>query len=349
MKIKVGIVGAAGYTGAELVRLLLDHPYFDITCITSDASVGRSLVDMYPAFEGQTDLRFSEHTDPALDACDIVFLAVPHKAAMQHAPKLLEKGISVIDLSADFRLKDATVYQTYYDHEHTAQELLTTRFFGLPELFPDDMEKARKAYAQKQAVLIACAGCYPTASSLAAFPARELACVDAPIIVDAISGVTGAGKKATERTHYCSVDENLEAYSVVSHRHTPEIEQILGKPGQIIFSPHLAPLKRGLLSTVYITLKSDITLEEVRTHYQNFYANSPFVQVLSEGLPKTASVVGTNNAHVGLAYDQRTQTLIAVGAIDNLCKGASGQAIQCANIMCDLPQQSGLPHVSMSV
>ena len=252
MSLKVGIVGAAGYAGAELIRLVLGHPEFELAAITSNADAGQPLSAVYPSFTGVSDLVFTTHDAPELKNCDAVFLAVPHTAAMAQVPALLASGVSCFDLSADYRLNDASVFEAWYAAEHTSPELLKTRASGLPELFCQDLETAASDHADGKPVLVACAGCYPTATSLAAAPAVRAGWVaeNGPVIVDAISGVTGAGKSCNARTHFCSADENLEAYGVGKHRHTPEIEQILGLTDRVVFTPHLAPLKRGLLSTV---------------------------------------------------------------------------------------------------
>lgn len=350
MPYKVGIVGAAGYAGAELVRLLLAHPDFEVVAITSNADAGHPLAEVYPAFAGVSDLVFSSHDNPRLKSCDAVFLAVPHTAALAMVPDLLAAGVSVFDLSADFRLDSAKVYEEWYGTAHTAPELLKTRAFGLPELFAADLDVAAERHAAGESVLVACAGCYPTATSLAARPALDAGWVraDVPIVVDAISGVTGAGKSCNARTHFCSADENLEAYGAAKHRHTPEIEQILSAPGRVVFTPHLAPLKRGLLSTVTLQLTSEaaaeLTTESAVDAYRAAYAGRPFVRVLDAGqMPRTASVLGSNACQIGLAVNTRTGVLIAVGAIDNLCKGAAGQAVQCANIVFGLDEERGLP------
>lgn len=356
MTIKAGVVGAAGYGGAELVRLLLGHPDFELKVITSNADAGQALSAVYPAFTGASDLVFTTHDDPALGDLDAVFLAVPHTAALAQVPGLLARGVSVFDLSADYRLSDPAVYEQWYDAKHTSPELLATRAFGLPELFAEDLARVAERHAAGEAVLVACAGCYPTATSLAAAPAVRmgLAAAQGPVVVDAISGVTGAGKSANARTHYCSADENLEAYNVCRHRHTPEIEQILDLPGRVVFTPHLAPLKRGLLSTVTIPLAdnvpADLTAEELVARYRSFYEGRPFVHVLDAGaMPKTSSVVGTCACHVGLALDMRTCVIVATGAIDNLCKGAAGQAVQCANIVFGMDERRGLPSMACPV
>ena len=336
MSLKVGIVGAAGYAGAELIRLVLDHPEFELTAITSNADAGQPLSAVYPSFTGVSDLVFTTHDAPELKNCDAVFLAVPHTAAMAQVPALLAAGVSCIDLSADYRLNDPATFEAWYAAEHTSPELLKSRAFGLPELFCQDLETAASDHADGKPVLVACAGCYPTATSLAAAPAVR------------------AGKSCNARTHFCSADENLEAYGVGKHRHTPEIEQILGLTDRIVFTPHLAPLKRGLLSTVTMPLTPQaidtLTLEDVVDHYKQFYAGRTFVRVLDAGQqPKTASVVGTNAAQIGLALNKRAGVLVATGAIDNLCKGAAGQAVQCANIVFGFDERRGLPTVACPV
>lgn len=354
MAITTGIVGAAGFAGIELTRLILRHPDFELKVVTSNELAGMRVADEYPGFTGATDLAFATHDDPALDACDLVFLAVPHTAALKMAPSLVARGAVVVDLSADFRLKDPAVYERWYATPHTAQDLLARASFGLPELFPDDLARAAQAHAAGEGALVACAGCYPTATSLAAAPAIRAGLVnpDAPVVVDAISGVTGAGKKATTRTHFCFADENLEAYGVATHRHTPEIEQILGLEGRLVFTPHLAPLNRGLLSTVNLPLAPDAPRDAaaIRERYRAFYQDAPFVQVLEAGtMPKTSSVVGTNYAHVGLAVNASIGMLVSVCAIDNLGKGAASQAVQCANAVWGLPQTAGLEPISVPV
>lgn len=355
MQYKVGVVGAAGYAGVELVRLLLAHPDFELEVITSNADVDASLADVYPAFAGETDLAFRAHRDPTLKSLDAVFLAVPHTAAMDMVPSLLAHGVSVFDLSADYRLEDPDVYKAWYGAKHTSPELLKTRAFGLPELFEGDLAAAHARHDAGQAILVACAGCYPTATSLAAAPAIRMGYCDgtAPLVVDAISGVTGAGKGCNIRTHFCSADENLEAYGVCAHRHTPEIEQILGMENRVVFTPHLAPLKRGLLSTVTLCLNKTaaaISNEEIVCAYKEFYEKHPLVKVLPAGrMPGTSSVVGTCACQIGLAVDRRVGALVATAAIDNLCKGAAGQAIQCANIVFGLDERRGLPFVGMPV
>ncbi|WP_165172296.1 N-acetyl-gamma-glutamyl-phosphate reductase [Adlercreutzia sp. ZJ242] len=356
MTYKAGIVGAAGFAGIELARLVLAHPSFELVAATSDALAGTPLAKAYPAFAGVTDLAFSTHAEANLSACDVVFLAVPHTAALGMAPALIAQGVTVVDLSADFRLKDPQTYERWYKTPHTAADLLRKAAFGLPELTGDELARASAERARGGAALVGCAGCYPTATSLAAAPAIRAGLVDAQgvVVVDAVSGVTGAGKKATERTHFCFANENLEAYGVATHRHTPEIEQILGlRAGGLVFTPHLAPLNRGLLSTVTMPLSPDAPLpstSELVQLYRDFYASSPLVTVMPEGqLPKTASVAGTNRAHVGVVVHEAARMIVGIGAIDNIGKGAAGQALQCANIVFGLPETTGLDYVSVPV
>ncbi len=353
MSYKVGVIGAAGFAGAELVRLVLGHPEFELAVITSNADAGTALADAYPAFAGASDIAFTTHDDPTVKDCDLVFLAVPHTAAMAQVPSLLAAGVTVVDLSADYRLADKDVYEQWYGAEHTSPELLATRAFGLPELFPADLAKAAELHAAGKPALVACAGCYPTATSIASAPAIRAGWTHGLVIVDAKSGVTGAGKGCNAKTHFCNADEDVQAYNVGKHRHTPEIEQILGKPGEVVFTPHLVPQRRGILSTVYLQLTDEaaaMSLEDMVAHYASYYEGRPCAQVLPAGkLPRSSSVTGTNVCQVGLAKNERTNTLVAIGAIDNLCKGAAGQAVQCANIVLGLSETCGLPTVGMPV
>lgn len=350
----MGVIGAGGYAGIELVRRLSMHPYFNLCVITDNHYAGKRISDVYPAFRGVTDLTFKPRTTPDIKDMDIVFLAVPHTASLKITPNLLDAGITVIDLSADYRLKDPTTYAEWYGVEHTSPELLTKAAFGLPEITGDQLQAAAHTFADHSPALIGCAGCYPTATSLAAYPAISSGLTCGPVVVSAMSGVTGAGKTPSARTHFCSADENIEAYKPGHHRHTPEIEQILGIHNRVVFTPHLVPAKRGLLSTVTMHIAdaaaSHVSLEKIHQSYVDFYRESPFVSVLKAGdLPKTSSVVGTNNAHIGLSYDMRTHSLIAVCAIDNLEKGAAGQAVQCANIVCGFSQATGFSDIAMPV
>lgn len=349
MSIRVGVVGAAGFAGIEAVRLILAHPEFELVAATSNELAGKKLSASYPAFAGVTDLAFSSHDEAPLTSCDVVFLAVPHTAAIAQAPALVEAGVAVIDLSADFRLKDPAVYEAWYKVPHTATDLLAQAAFGLPELFREGLEALAAKRSKGEGVLVGCAGCYPTATSLAAAPAIRAGLLgDGPVVADAISGVSGAGKKATERTHFCFADENVEAYGVASHRHTPEIEQILGIEDRLVFTPHLAPLDRGLLSTVTLPLGKRVSQGELDEIYASFYEDAPLVSVLTGGeQPKTSSVAGTCRAHVAAVLNEHANVIVATGAIDNVGKGAAGQGIQCANIVLGLPETTGLEQVAI--
>lgn len=347
--LKAGIVGAAGYAGAELVRIIARHPDLELAVVTSNSDAGVAVADVYPAFAGVTDLVYTTHDDPALLSCDVVFLATPHTVAMRQAPALLDAGATVIDLSADYRLHSQAVYEKWYKVAHTSPELLSKAAFGLPELTGSELAAAAERHAKGEAVLVACAGCYPTATSLAAAPAVPLS--SGVVVADAISGVSGAGRSATARTHFVSANENLEAYGVTSHRHTPEIEQILGLEDRLVFTPHLAPTTRGLLSTVTLQLSPEArateTASSIHRRYLDAYEGSTFVTVLPLGQqPKTSSVVGTNRAHVGVAYNAHTGSVIATCAIDNIVKGAAGQAVQCANLVCGFPEAAALDSVA---
>jgi N-acetyl-gamma-glutamyl-phosphate reductase len=337
--VKAVVIGAAGYTGIELVRLLLAHPDIEIAAVTSAADAGRPVEELYPALAG-CGLTF-EVPDVAKLACaaDVAFLAVPHTAALDLAPSLLGAGVRVFDLSADFRLKDPALYERWYETPHTAPGLLSSAVYGLPELGRD---------ALKGAKLVACPGCYPTASILAAAPAIEAGLAKSDrVIVDAKSGVSGAGRSATTTTHYCSANEAVAPYKVGSHRHTPEIAQALaevaGSPVRVAFTPHLVPMTRGLLSTVYLDVAEGVTVDDAVEVYRTRYAGEPFVTVHNAGrMPSTHEVAGTNRAHIGVALDTGSDTLVVACAIDNLVKGSGGQAVQCANIVLGIDESAGL-------
>ncbi|MHB1451522.1 MAG: N-acetyl-gamma-glutamyl-phosphate reductase [Coriobacteriia bacterium] len=333
------IIGAAGYAGAELTRLLLGHPGFDLVAVTSERDEGRLVRELYPALQ-MCDLAYTRHDlDVVAEAAEVVFTAVPHTAAMAVAPALLERGRTVIDASADFRLRDAGVFEAWYQAPHTAPELLPEAVYGLPELWRERIASAR---------LVACPGCYPTATLLAAAPAvRAGAVVSGRVIVDAISGVSGAGRGLSAGSHFVNATESVSAYKVGQHRHTPEIAQALGDLGlhdpAVVFTPHLAPLDRGLLSTVYLQVDPTMSLEDAHALYRTAYDGEPFVTVCDQGAqPATGHVRGSNRAHIGIALDAASHTLIATCAIDNLVKGTAGQAIQCANIALGYDETAGL-------
>ena len=337
----VAVVGAAGYAGIEAVRFVLSHDRLRLTLATSAADQGARISEVYPALSGATDLTFSAPVaEEIASAADVALLAVPHTAALALVPQLLESGVIVIDLSADYRLADAAVYEHWYGAEHTSPELLPEAVFGLPEL-----DRSRLAGAR----LVACPGCYPTATTLAALPALESGiAVGSRVIVDAKSGVSGAGRGLSATTHFVGVNESIAPYKVAgTHRHTPEIEQALttaaGRRMSVIFTPHLVPMSRGLLSTVYIDVEPDFTTAEAVELYRGRFHKEPFVHVHDAGtMPSTAEVRGSNRASIGVAVDQRTNILVAACAIDNLGKGAAGQAIQCLNAVLGYPETEGL-------
>lgn len=338
--LKVAIVGASGYTGVELLRILYCHPEAAVTCVTSERSAGKRISDIYPGLKGRCDLLL-ENLEPVRIAgkADFIFTALPHRAAMEVAPTFLSLGKRVVDLSADYRLQDPTVYEKWYE-THLSPALLKKAVYGLPEL-----KRARIAGAD----LVANPGCYPTSVILGLAPLLKNKLIDpATIIADSKSGVSGAGRSAKVDSLYCEVNEGFRAYGVGgAHRHIPEIEQELshlsGDKLTITFTPHLAPMDRGILSTIYAAPAEKVTTAELLKVYNDFYKSEPYVRVLSEGIfPSTAYVRGSNFCDIGLAVESRTGRVIVISAIDNLVKGASGQAVQNMNIMCGFPETMGL-------
>ena len=334
------VVGAAGYAGIETVRLLLGHPDIELRGATSGSDAGKAVAAVYPALAG-ADLTFEDlAADEIAARAGVAFLAVPHTVSLALTPPLLAAGLTVIDLSADYRLSDAAAYERWYGARHTSPRLLTRAVYGLPEITRADLSGA---------TLVACAGCYPTASALALAPAIEagLALEGATIVVDAKSGVSGAGRSPSATTGFCAANESVRAYAVASHRHTPEIAQtvarLAGHEIPICFTPHLVPATRGLLATCYVPLAADLTTPEAMSLYSDRYAGEPFVSVFHSGVtPSTRDVRGSNRAHLGLAVDEAARMLVVTCAIDNLVKGAGGQAVQCANIALGLRETAGL-------
>lgn len=344
--IKIAIIGASGYTGEELIRILVNHPAASIVAVTSETYAGNEVGDIYPNLTGVSCPAFvSLAVAKELDTADLVFVALPHGESMAVVPGLLAKGLKVIDLSGDFRLASPEDYMSWYRKAHLAPDLLDKAVFGLPELFANDI---------KGGEFVSNPGCYPTSVILGAAPlmAGKIA-YPQDIIVDSLSGVSGAGRKATEETHYCASDENVSSYKVGGvHQHIPEMERYLSiiadEEVKISFTPHLAPFSRGIYSTIYADLAKDITSEELHAAYAKFYGSSYFVKVLPLGkYPNVKAVAGSNFCHIGVAVDERCGRAIIVSAIDNLVKGASGQAIQNMNIMFGLPEQTGLKQVGL--
>ena len=343
--IRAGVIGAAGYAGIECVRILLGHPDFEPVLVTSDADEGHAVGEVYPPLFGACDLVFEKlDVDAVIERCDIVFLAVPHTASLAVTPRFIEAGLTVIDLSADYRLKDPAVYEKWYGVPHTSTDLLAQAAFGLPELTGEELEAIKDAPAK----LVACAGCYPTATSLAAAPAAKAGLLTSQTVIsDCLSGVSGAGRKPSAKTIFCSAHEDARVYGVGTHRHTPEMSQILsgvaGSPVDVVFTPHLIPIKRGILATVHLHIDPSVTVDELHALYTNFYKTCPFVEVYPAGvLPGTSDVEGTNMARISISASTEPGHMIANCVIDNLVKGAAGQAVQCANIVMGLPQTSGL-------
>jgi N-acetyl-gamma-glutamyl-phosphate reductase len=337
--VKVGIAGASGYTGLELVRLLTRHPEVEITTVTSETYQGQKIADVFPSFNGFSELEFVSLSPSIANACDFLFLALPHTTSMNRVPDFLKGNCRVIDLSADFRLKSAEVFETWYAVSHEQRETLSEAVYGLPELHRETIRSAK---------LIANPGCYPTSVILALAPLLTTDWVNfESIIADCKSGVSGAGRKPAIGTQFSECNEAVSAYGLATHRHTPEIEQeisaLAGRDINITFSPHLMPMTRGMLSTVYINLKRDMELEALGNHYREFYKNEPFVRLLNLGtFANTHHVATSNYCDLGLQIDKRTRRIIVTSAIDNLVKGASGQAVQNMNIMLGIDEKTAL-------
>ena len=338
----VGIVGATGYAGVELCRLLLSHPEVEIKSIASQTFAGKKLSEVYPAFYGICDMELISPDD--ISGCDILFLALPHGLSEEYTAKVIDSGTIVIDLGADFRLEDESEYEAWYRKTFTHPELHALSAYGLPELFRESI-KGKK--------IIANPGCYPTATALGVYPALKTGLCDPKhIIVDAKSGVTGSGRNLSEITHYPECNEAFAPYKVAEHRHTPEIEQTLSKAVdgvRITFVPHLLPLNRGIIITSYIDLKDVVEEDYLREVYEKFYSNEKFVRFLPKGkVANLKNVKFTNYCDVSIHVDKRTNTLVTVSTIDNMVKGAAGQAVQNMNIALNLPEDMGLDIVPPS-
>ncbi|MAR53647.1 MAG: N-acetyl-gamma-glutamyl-phosphate reductase [Acidimicrobiaceae bacterium] len=336
--LQVGIVGASGFTGSELMRLIATHPDMELVVATGDTQAGSRVRDLYPNLAAEySDLVYSEYSASELEGLDAVFLGLPHMASQPIVSELFKKVGCILDLGSDFRLKDPNLYPQWYGDEHSVPELLDHFVYGLPEIFRSEMEGARG---------IAVPGCYPTAASLALYPFVAAGKVEQTgVIVDAASGVSGAGRAAKANTTFASVDENFNAYGLLTHRHTPEIEQVSGC--EILFTPHLAPMVRGILATCYARpIEQEFTTEDALDILRQFYCGEPFV-VVDESSPSTKATTGSNTVHLTARVDERTGWLLVISALDNLVKGASGGAIQCANIALGLEETTGLPAVGL--
>lgn len=335
--VSVGIIGASGYTGAELLRLVAGHPDFELAWATGDSQAGTRAAELYPSLAAAyPDLVFRPYDPADADGLDLVFLGLPHGKSQEVVPDLRKRVGHIVDLAADFRLKDPSLYPTWYHEEHHCPELLPEFAFGIPELFRSELRGAK---------LVAAAGCYVTCASLAIAPlVRHGAIESTGIIVDAASGVSGAGRSLKHTSLYGTVAEDFTAYGLLNHRHTPEMEQATG--AQILFTPHLAPMTRGILATVYARPTGTTTTAGLLALLRGVYANEPFI-VVTDASPSTKATYGTNVCHMTARYDERTGYVILLSALDNLVKGASGQAVQCANLALGLPETAGLPIVGV--
>jgi N-acetyl-gamma-glutamyl-phosphate reductase len=348
-KIRVAIAGASGYAGAELLRLVALHPHFELHAVTSEKSAGTSVAAVFPSLAGLVSLSFQALSPEALaEQADVVFLALPHTKSLTPVSACLQTGKLVVDLSADYRLKDPAVYEQWYQTSHTYAGLLKDAVYGLPELHRGAIAKAK---------LVASPGCYPTAAILQLAPlfAQDLVQPNT-VVIDAKSGISGAGRSPALPYHFPEAHESLEPYKIGQHRHIPEIEQELGgllrrasQPSGTVaaqpivtFTPHLVPMNRGILSTAYCRLKSPMALSDLRTLYRTFYKGERFVRIQEDVMPNPRYIKGSNYCDIGVYLDPRAGSVITVAALDNLVKGAAGQAIQAMNLMLGFPEETGL-------
>ncbi len=340
---KVGIVGGTGYTGVELLRLLVMHPEVELTAVTSRSEAGQQVHSLYPNLRRHLDLPFSEPSSETLSSCDLVFFATPNGVAMKMVPELLDKGVKVIDLAADFRIKDIPTWEQWYGQTHACPAAVAEAVYGLPEVNRDAIAKAR---------LVANPGCYPTAVQLGFLPLIEAGLVDTQcLIADAKSGVSGAGRQANVGMLLCEASESLKAYGVPGHRHLPEIKQGLslaaGSEVGLTFVPHLTPMIRGIHATCYATVKAD-SGQSLQALFENRYAGEPFVDVMEPGShPETRSVKGSNMCRIAVHQPQGGDTAVILSVIDNLVKGAAGQAVHNMNIMCGFEETLGIEQVAL--
>lgn len=344
MQRRAGIIGASGYTGVELLRLCAQHPSLEVVHATGDTQAGTPAAALYPSLAAAyPDLVFESFDLDRADGLDVVFLGLPHEASLALAPQLVGRVGCVVDLSAAYRLRDASLYPRWYGFTHDQPEQLASAVFGLPELFRDDLVGA---------LLVATPGCHVTAASLALEPLVRAGVIRHDgIIVDSKTGISGAGRALKHGSLFCSADEDLQAYGLLDHRHTPEIEQVIStslgdQRCSVLFTPHLAPLNRAILATCYARPVGVTTTAELLDVLADAYRGEPFV-VVSEASPSTKACLGTNTAFITARYDERTETVLAIAAIDNLCKGASGGALQAANVALGLEETAGLQRVGL--
>ncbi len=337
-KIHTAIVGASGYSGVELVKILLDHPRVELTHVIGSSTVGKRIDEIYPYFLGKTDLTIEPYQLETLKDMDIVFLALPHGEAMKRVPELIDAGIRVIDLSGDFRFKTAETYERWYKLPHTAQDYLEKAVYGLPELFREEIRTCQ---------LLANPGCYPTGAILALAPILIKEDIFPESVgITALSGTSGAGRKEKLELIFSEVNESVKAYRVGNHQHTPEIKVILERIARrklhVAFIPHLIPITRGIYTTICFPIKDHVSLETVLNVYREFYRDAPFIRIFDDQPPEIKFVVGTNYCDIGIAIDETQRFLIITSAIDNLVKGAAGQAVQNMNLMAGFPEEEGL-------
>ena len=339
--IKIGIVGGTGYTGVELLRLLAQHPHSELRAITSRKEAGMAVAEMFPNLRGHVDLKFSEPASAGLEKCDVVFFATPNGVAMQEARALVDAGVRIVDLAADFRIRDVAVWEQWYKMKHACPELVAEAVYALPEVNREQIRKAR---------VIANPGCYPTAVQLGFLPLIEAGCVDVDhLIADAKSGVSGAGRKAETHILHAEAADNFKAYGVGGHRHHPEISQGLaraaGRDVNLVFVPHLTPMIRGIHATLYAQLTKEVDLQAL---YEKRFAGETFVDVMPAGShPETRSVRGANHCRIAVHRPQGGNTVVVLSVIDNLVKGAAGQAVQNMNLMFGLAEDAGLKQVAL--
>lgn len=338
--LRIAVAGATGYAGGELLRILAAHPEAEIVRLTSETYAGQNLADVMPAFRDVLDAELTAlDLDTVGEGVDLIFTALPHRTAMNAVPKILASGKRIVDFSADYRLKDPEVYEAWYGTRHTDPGNLDGAVYGLPELHRDEIREAR---------LVANPGCYPTGAILALAPLLQGGLIEpGSIVVDAKSGVSGAGRRAELEYSFCEVNESVRAYSIARHRHTPEIEQELsqaaGSAVTLNFTPHLIPMSRGILSTCYARTKDGVSAPDLRASFEKAYGDEPFVRLLPEGeVPSTGQVWGSNFVDLGFVPDERTGRVIVVAALDNLTKGAAGAAVQNMNLMAGFPETTAL-------
>ena len=340
-KIKIGVVGGTGYTGVELLRLLAQHPHAELVAVTSRQDAGTPVAALFPSLRGALDLAFSAPEQAALDQCEVVFFATPNGVAMQQARALVEAGVRVIDIGADFRLKDIAVWEQWYKMKHACPDLVAEAVYGLPEINRAQIKQAR---------IVANPGCYPTAVQLGFLPLLNSGVLDLdPLIADAKSGVSGAGRKSETHLMFAEAADNFKAYGASGHRHLPEIAQglsaVAGREVRLVFVPHLTPMIRGIHATLYAGLTGEVDLQAL---YEKHYTDEPFVDVLPAGShPDTRSVRGANMCRIALHRPQNGDIAVILSVIDNLTKGAAGQAVQNMNLMCGLPETAGLEQIAL--